>query len=106
MRMLLNAERAFTEKVVKETDLLLQSDIPEEAKLAELNRQADHQEERINWLQRFFCRVRGSAKRLLRVQRLIELREKTLSYLMAMCRFVEAKLASASVQTADGLASS
>ena len=97
--MLLNAERAFTEKVVKETDLLLQSDMPDEAKLAELNRQADHQEERINWLQRFLRRIRGSSKRFTRAQRLIDLREKTLSYLMAMCRFIEARLASANLKT-------
>lgn len=100
MRMLLNAERAFTEKVVKETDLLLQSDLSEEEKLSELNRQIEHQEERINWLQRFLRRVRGNAERATQVRRLIELREKTLSFLLTMCRFVEARLKPASGSSA------
>lgn len=94
MRMLLNAERAFTEKVVKDTDLLLQSDLTEEEKLSELNRQVEHQEERINWLQRFLRKVRGNAERTTQVRRLIELREKTLSYLLTLCRYVEARLKS------------
>jgi hypothetical protein len=91
MRLLLEAERSFTEGIVEETRLLLKSRRTQAEKLAFLRAEASRQHEKLITLQKMMWLAKHNPDRHAKLQRLSNVREKTLVYLEAMTRFLEAK---------------
>ena len=91
MRLLKDAERSFTERIVDDTRVLVESPQPLDSKLEELNKTAEMQEQKINFLVRLARRLRHDPNRLTKIKRVIDLREKALTYVVSMGRFLKAK---------------
>lgn len=91
MRLLKDAERSFTERIVEDIHELVESPQPLDTKLEKLNLTAKEQEHKINFLVRLARRLRHDETRLAKIKRVIGLREKAASYVQAMGRFLKAK---------------
>lgn len=91
MRLLLEAERSFTEGIVEETRLLLDSPRTQAEKLEHLKAEASRQHEKLITLQKMMWMAKHNPDRHTKLQRLVNVREKTLVYLEAMTRFLEAQ---------------
>lgn len=91
MRLLKDAERSFTERIVEDTHELVESPQPLDTKLEKLNLTAMEQEQKISFLVRLARRLRHDEARLSKIKRVIGLREKAASYVHAMGRFLKAR---------------